>query len=525
MRKLLLLLALILLPAVASAQRVSTPPPATKVVGGQYADPAHWPGFAALGVRRPDGSVKLICGATMIGKRSALTAAHCIENYDEALSKRCKSKLLPSSQLVLFPGLVDMDKAADAQPYKAVRVAAHPDAHCEDELEQTDGKPSYDNDLAILTVDHDYDGQISALSLSADTDPDSGLTAVAGLGTTEAQQSNRYPARDGLEVEALSDRLLEAFLPIVSTDACRQSRKGTGGVVSDHQVCAGWVAPAARQAIGDSCSGDSGGPLMAYDGAHRPYQIGLVSWGPTPCGVVGEPGVYTRLSAYAPWIRAQAPDVAAAEPAAAIDEAPTEATGFKALEDQLAPARDRISIDICDDDTGQCGLTQLHVGQRIQLKVSSPLSGRLILIDSNAEFKITQVFPNAFSSDAAKGFISANVPVTFPDATVPFQIEAQLPYGASRLMAILAPPGANLEDFVASDSVKSKGVNVTYDPGWDTQTGSDFYAANLANQIDSETDKPASDASQTDTPKTDAAKADTPLPGWGLAVLNYEIVP
>ena len=519
-RKLLLLLALVMLPAAASAERVSTPPPATKVVGGQYADPAHWPGFAALGVRRSDGTVKLICGATMIGRRSALTAAHCIETYDAALTRRCNEKLQSTSQLVLYPGLVDMDKARDAEPYKAVKVTAHPDAHCEDELEQTVGKPSYDNDLAIIAVDHDYTGQISALSLSPDTDPKSGLTAVAGLGTTDDAQANRYPARDGVQVEALSDRLLEAFLPLVATDTCDHNRQGTGGVVGDHQVCAGWTAPAAKQAIGDSCSGDSGGPLMAYDGAHRPYQIGLVSWGPTPCGVVGEPGVYTRLSAYAPWIKAQVRDVAAAEPAAAVEEAPTEAAGFKALEDQLAPAKDRIRIDICDDETGQCGLTQLHVGQRIQLKVSSPLSGRLILIDSNAEFKITQVFPNAFSSDAARGFITADVPVTFPDATVPFQIEAQLPYGASRLMAILAPPGANLEDFVASDSVKSKGVNVTYDPGWDAQTGSDFYAANLANQIDSETDKPSSGPAQTDAPKADA-----PLPGWGLAVLNYEIVP
>ncbi len=514
MRMIALLFALIALPLSAEAGRVSTPPKATKVVGGQYADPAHWPGFAALGVRRPDGTIKLICGATMIGKRHALTAAHCVESYDAGLAKRCGNRLQAAGQLLLFPGLVDMNRAEDDEAYKAVKVTAHPDAHCEDELDQTSGKPTYDNDLAIIEVDHAYNGQLSALSLSPDTDPDAGLTAVAGLGTTEDEHASLYPARDGMKVEALSDRLLEAFLPLVSSDGCRQSRKGTGGVVGDHQVCAGWIAPAAKQAIGDSCSGDSGGPLMAYDGAHRPYQIGLVSWGPTPCGVAGEPGVYTRLSAFAPWIRSEVADVAAAEPAAAVNEAPAEAAGFKALEDQLAPAQGRLRIDICDDTTGQCGLTRLHVGQRIRLKVSSPLSGRLILIDSNAEFKITQVFPNSFSSDAARGFITANVDATFPDASVPFQIEAQLPYGASRLMAILAPPGANLEDFVASNETKSKGVNVTYEPGWDTQTGSDFYAANLANQINAEADPAAAGAT----------KADAPLPGWGIAILNYEIV-
>ncbi|MEI9903733.1 MAG: DUF4384 domain-containing protein [Asticcacaulis sp.] len=156
--------------------------------------------------------------------------------------------------------------------------------------------------------------------------------------------------------------------------------------------------------------------------------------------------------------------------------------------------------------TGECGLTKLHNGERIRLKVSSPLSGRLILIDSNADFGVTQLFPKAFESDASRGFIAAGDPVLFPDASMGFQIQAQPPVGASRLMAVLAPPGANLEDFVASDGVKSKGVNVTYEPGWDTETGSDFFAANLANQVNAEVD----------STKTDAAKADAPLPGWGL---------
>ncbi|MEI9903732.1 MAG: hypothetical protein WDN06_06885 [Asticcacaulis sp.] len=55
--------------------------------------------------------------------------------------------------------------------------------------------------------------------------------------------------------------------------------------------------------------------------------------------MAGEPGVYTRLSAYGPWIKSMASDVAVAEPAASIHEAPTEATGFKALEEQLARRR------------------------------------------------------------------------------------------------------------------------------------------------------------------------------------------
>ena len=56
----------------------------------------------------------------------------------------------------------------------------------------------------------------------------------------------------------------------------------------------------------DSCTGDSGGPLITKkftnDESEEPYyQIGVVSYGTTICGI-GEPGVYTKVSAFIPWI-------------------------------------------------------------------------------------------------------------------------------------------------------------------------------------------------------------------------------
>ncbi|EGF92637.1 trypsin family protein [Asticcacaulis biprosthecium C19] len=509
---LLTVLALAVAPAAVTAGRVSTPPPSAKVVGGQVADPARWPGYAAIGIKRPDGSVAIVCGATMISKRHALTAAHCVESYAPALAKHCAVAAKPVASLMLFPGLVDLTRTPEARPYRAVKVTAHPDSDCEEELQQTAGQPSYDNDIAIIQVDRDWTGPVAALSLAADTDPDSGLTAVAGLGTTESESTQMFRARDGVQFAARAGRLLEAFMPIVDGGLCSEGRKGTGGVIGPRQVCAGWVKAAASQAIGDACGGDSGGPLMAYDGARRPYQIGVVSWGPSPCGIAGEPGIYTRVSAYAGWIRSVVPTVAAARPMTGANEAPKEAAGFSALQHQLAPAKDRITVEICEAvEGGACGLTSLKAGQRIRLKVTSPVAGRLILIDRNSGFQVVQVFPNAFASDAGRGFIVANSPVTFPDETQPFQIQAQPPYGASQLLAIVAPPGANLEDFIASSSVKSKGVEVTYEPGWDTETGADYFAANLANQVNAEIN---------DLPKVEA---DAPLPGWGMAVLDYEI--
>lgn len=58
---------------------------------------------------------------------------------------------------------------------------------------------------------------------------------------------------------------------------------------------------------GDSCKGDSGGPLMAIDTETYPdhpywYFAGIVSFGPIQCGTPGWPGVYTRVSSFMDWI-------------------------------------------------------------------------------------------------------------------------------------------------------------------------------------------------------------------------------
>lgn len=56
----------------------------------------------------------------------------------------------------------------------------------------------------------------------------------------------------------------------------------------------------------DSCRGDSGGPLMTISadksGEINWYAAGVVSFGPSPCGMENWPGVYTRVSKYVNWI-------------------------------------------------------------------------------------------------------------------------------------------------------------------------------------------------------------------------------
>jgi len=65
------------------------------------------------------------------------------------------------------------------------------------------------------------------------------------------------------------------------------------------QICAG------GEEGKDSCNIDSGGPLMVKEKEFGTvYQIGLVSSGTKYCGV-GQPGIYTKVTSYLPWIKSK----------------------------------------------------------------------------------------------------------------------------------------------------------------------------------------------------------------------------
>ncbi|KAI5706880.1 hypothetical protein M8J75_012174 [Diaphorina citri] len=67
----------------------------------------------------------------------------------------------------------------------------------------------------------------------------------------------------------------------------------------EKQICAG------GEKGKDSCNGDSGGPLVwKNNDTRKHYLIGLVSYGTPECGI-GSPGIYTRITAYLPWIIAR----------------------------------------------------------------------------------------------------------------------------------------------------------------------------------------------------------------------------
>lgn len=93
---------------------------------------------------------------------------------------------------------------------------------------------------------------------------------------------------------------LKLQVPLVDSSKCANKYKPFGIRLGKRQICAG------GERNKDSCSGDSGGPLMVQAISNRTgvtwYMTGVVSVGPTPCAANGIPGIYTKVYDYMDWI-------------------------------------------------------------------------------------------------------------------------------------------------------------------------------------------------------------------------------
>lgn len=84
--------------------------------------------------------------------------------------------------------------------------------------------------------------------------------------------------------------LRKVSVPVISRATC-QSQYGTSAVTTN-MFCAGLTAGGK-----DSCSGDSGGPIVDSSKVLQ----GLVSWG-NGCAEANYAGVYTRVGQFVSWI-------------------------------------------------------------------------------------------------------------------------------------------------------------------------------------------------------------------------------
>ncbi|KAL3289479.1 hypothetical protein HHI36_022902 [Cryptolaemus montrouzieri] len=232
-----------------------------RIVGGHNADLNEWPWIAAL-----FNGGRQFCGGSLIDDIHILSAAHCVahmSSWDVArLTVRLGDHNIKTSVEVKH-----IEK-------KVKRVVRH---------KGFDGRTLY-NDIALLTLDSPvtFTHQVRPICLPSAGNDFAGTTATV-IGWGSLRENGPQPSV-----------LQEVNIPIWRNSDCRlkYGHAAPGGIV-DHMLCAG-------QAAMDSCSGDSGGPLMVNTG-HKWTQVGIVSWG-IGCGKGQYPGVYTRVEKFLPWI-------------------------------------------------------------------------------------------------------------------------------------------------------------------------------------------------------------------------------
>ncbi|XP_055586939.1 serine protease easter-like [Uranotaenia lowii] len=259
-----------------------------RIVGGVNTKIDEFPWLALLKYAKPNNVFGFHCGGVLINNRYVLTASHCVNGKDIPTTWSLAEVRLgewDTSTAQDCEGLgVDVDCSPDPIDVEIERKIPHP-SYNPQSLEQY-------NDIALLRMAQSvpYTDFIKPICLPRSDDLKTKNTIgqkfqVAGWGRTATARYSSVKQKVGVDGVDLGN--------------CNEVYKKEQVTLQDGQLCAGGVTGK------DSCQGDSGGPLMGVgikSGVQFWYLAGLVSFGPTPCGQEGWPGVYTKVGKYMDWV-------------------------------------------------------------------------------------------------------------------------------------------------------------------------------------------------------------------------------
>jgi len=251
--------------------------PVNFIFGGEEAKQGQFPFMVSFVHKYGDDYVENFCGGVLISPKHVLTAAHCFSDV--------KKRDWVSGDVGVRIGQTDLDQEEDILARADIsEVTIHKDY--QKRFPNTLGPV---HDIAIVTLDRDLTSpRVTSVCLPSPSSPIPNPGVVAGWGKTTRGK------------EGDTERKLQfAYLDTYSVTECQgkydKLLKGRATVlINENMLCAGNMKA-------DSCSGDSGGPLLALDQSYRWSVAGVVSFGPSTCGYL-VPGVYTRVDRYLDWI-------------------------------------------------------------------------------------------------------------------------------------------------------------------------------------------------------------------------------
>ncbi|GBP04051.1 CLIP domain-containing serine protease 2 [Eumeta japonica] len=152
-------------------------------------------------------------------------------------------------------------------------------------------EPSFHNDIAILKLDRpvELNGFVNTICLPKNDELQDQMQTRKTAVTAGWGKMNMTTAAHAYVLQFVQ-------LPVLDGDSCYEMMGRTN--LTNSIICAG------AKVNQDTCTGDSGGPLMKVfdtDDGPKSFLVGVVSFGASVCGIKA-PGVYTSLFFFRKWI-------------------------------------------------------------------------------------------------------------------------------------------------------------------------------------------------------------------------------
>ncbi|CAM4474958.1 unnamed protein product [Leuciscus chuanchicus] len=256
-------------------------PPAvnTRIVNGEPANPHSWPWQVSMQVWRdsePSPKLGHTCGGTLIHKNWVLTAAHCFIRYADELQRW---KMCLGKHNLTFSEPTE-------QCFDVLGIYRH-------EGFQYPTVPTVEFDIALVRLDGEVTPtdyiHFACLPSVEEVLPGGKRCYATGWGDETGNST----------APKVAEALNQVALPVVPYDTCKRMDYWWFQVKTS-MICCGYTLPDELKSV---CQGDSGGPLVCQDSPSAPWEVhGITSFGPIGCIFDKKPSVFTRSSAYLPWI-------------------------------------------------------------------------------------------------------------------------------------------------------------------------------------------------------------------------------